>query len=188
MGHGASDLYSQRRLEGKTDFDEFRFGGWRGFGFVEQRTDEFRNIFNYIQHKAQKVVEDGYPEKARILLDEMSKDSRLFMRRVCVTSSGDHLYHNIPILSFIEPALFVRTLLTQHPANQRYILITLKVRYEDGGLNRDLKQERPWLASVRAKLLAAGEGMTGIAKYRLLSCVRDEFDSDLGRGPVKESG
>jgi hypothetical protein len=63
---------------------------------------------------------------------------------------------------------------------QRTVLIALKGRYEDGRIDHELAQERPWVERVRTLLDAAASSMSPISKYRLRQSVKYGLDEALG--------
>jgi hypothetical protein len=163
------ELYKRKLLARDVDaFSEIRFGGYGGLGIHENKTDEYREIFAYLQQRGKQALEDSYPNKGIVLLNEMKSDPSLFFRRVCLTNSEDNIYCRVPILASIDSDAFVSSFLGLLPAHQRTVMMALNSRYEHGALDRDLASEKDWLRSVTSKLVEKAAAMSEIGKYRLL--------------------
>ena len=59
---------------------------------IENQSDEYREIFAYLQQRGKQAYEESFPGKGAALLDEMKSDPSLFFRRVCLTNSDDNIY------------------------------------------------------------------------------------------------
>jgi hypothetical protein len=162
--------------------DDVRFGGYGGLAVQENETPEYRELFAYLQQKMKQAAENTYPERGLALLKEMASDPQLYFRRVCLTNSADNLYYEIPILASIDPDVFVSSLLSQHPAHQRIIMMAFKSRYAHGSLGRELAPERPWLATVCSHLVKRAHALPPIGKYRLLSEIESSMVPALNAG------
>jgi KAP family P-loop domain len=173
------DQLAAGRLGDPSQLTELRFSGYGGLGIQQSDTHEYKRLFIYLTGKAQHALERTYPEKAAALLAEMKENPRLFFTRICATNSDENLYYRTPILPFIDPDKFVDTVLDQHPADQRTILMAFKGRYESGELNGDLASEKDWLISVRTKFGERADSLPPVGKYRLLETVRSNFPQKL---------
>jgi hypothetical protein len=173
-------LYERNVLASDIDaFSEIRFGGYGGLGICENETDEYRELFAYLQNKGRQALEESYPSKGIALLYEMKVDPTLFFRRVCLTNNDDNIYYRVPILASINPDTFVVSFLDLHPAHQRTVMMALRSRYEHSALERELASEKDWLHSIISKLKERATGMSEIGRYRLLKNIESNLASFL---------
>src|SRR5262249_34116120 len=103
------DLYARGRLEALPirGSDEVLFGGgYGGLVVQEANTQEFQELYKYLEEKRKEARKAKYPEAAVALLKEMETDPHLYRRRLCLTNSDDNWYYRISILSFIDPGTF----------------------------------------------------------------------------------
>lgn len=168
-----NDLYSRKSsLLGKEILADGIFGGgYDGYAFHEKNTPEFERIFDYFKSVCDKADRDSHIIKAEALLHTMAIDPDLYFQQLCPTGSQENVYAYIPILPVIEPKIFVETFLAQHPASQRTIMEAFKSRYETGSLSRDLRDELPWLRSVRDLLINVAVDLHPISKQRVSSLI-----------------
>ncbi len=148
------DVYREKRLESTPlgDLRDVRFSGYGGLSMHEADTPEYRELFYYLMDSRKKADVDRYPQHVDELLRELQLDPDLYVRRLCVPSSGDSIYCRIPILASIDPQVFVDLVLQQIPSRQHVIMMAFKGRYEHGQLQRELAAEAPSLQGVRDKL------------------------------------
>ncbi len=174
------DLYEAGRIDTSViDSRELHFNGYAGLAFVDSESTEFGELKKYLVQVADRAVKKSYPKLGLQLLKEMEADPDLYLRHVCLTNSPDNLYHNVPILASIDPDEFVKTLLSLHPSKQRTIFRAFGMRYEYGGLERDLALEKPWLKIVEQQLITEAKVMSPIGKFRLLTTVRNNITRAL---------
>jgi len=162
------DLRASGRLEPVpvSRSDDFRHSAYDGLGIQEASTADYKELFNYLKVARHRATEDRFPSQSVELLKEMEIDPYLFLRRLCVTNSEDNIYCRVPILAAIDPEVFVDRMLAQSPSHQRTIMSAFTQRYDHGQLERDLPTEKPWLASIREKLLARTASMSAIGRFR----------------------
>jgi hypothetical protein len=163
------DLYCQKKLDPipLLDYQDFDIHSYGGLGVREAATTEFRDAFEYLKGKRHLAGIDLYPVQGETLLKELARDPNLYYRQLCVTNSDDNIYCRVPILSAIDPSLFVKNVLEQTPSNQRLIMSAFKGRYEHGSLGRDLSIEKPWLKSVRDLFDVASTSKSIMGKYQI---------------------
>ena len=76
-------------------------------------------------------------------------------------------YVKAPVLATINVDEFVDSFLGLYPSKQHTVMMALKGRYEGGQLDRDLKDEKPWIKSVRDTLRKRMAKLSPISQYRL---------------------
>jgi hypothetical protein len=172
------DLYARGKLESvsRGEMHEYYSGGHDGLGIHEHETDDYQEVYRHLKEKRVQADQARYPMQAADLMIEMETDPGLFFRRLNLTNSADNRFYDVPILVEISPDDFVSSVLKQHPAAQRTILMTFKGRYELDALSGKLADERPWLRAVRSKMLSAAEGMPPMAKHRISQYVLWNLD------------
>lgn len=163
------DLYEAQRLPvlRLEEIDEIRLSGWGGLGIHEAETDEFKELFLHLKLALKKTAEDTFAVQASNLLSEMKEDAQKFLRRLCWTGDGGEQQIKDPVLAKIGVHEFVEAVIGLHPMEQRFALIALEGRYEHGTLDRELKEEKPWIIEVRNVLLARSKNLNPIAKFRI---------------------
>ncbi|WP_316228649.1 P-loop NTPase fold protein [Bradyrhizobium sp. SZCCHNR1045] len=163
------DLYAAKRLElpPAGDFSEVRFQGWGGLGIYEHETPEYKKLFEYLSTTMQRSVEDTYPAKAIQLLAEMRSDVDSFYRKLSLSHADTSQYVRVPVLSKMPIADFVNAFLDLHPSAQRIAMMALKGRYQYGRLEQELKEEKPWIASVHDVLMKRLPELSTISQHRL---------------------
>jgi KAP family P-loop domain len=180
-----NDMYAQKRLGplAPDDPGEMRVGAYGGLGIHENETTDFREILQYLRQRQRQAAEGTYPAEASSLLAKMRSDPPGFLRQICIVGNDAGRYAKTPILAFVDPGEFVTSLLKLHPERQRIVLTALALRYENGRLDQDLPQERPWLIAVRDTLIAQSAKMAPISRYRVhwhienyISAILDEDD------------
>lgn len=163
--------------------DDMSFRAWRGLGFQEAQTEEFKEVFEHLRAKQAQVLEDSYPEKAKRLLSEMKSDVGLFFRRLCPTNNADNIYASIPILQFLKPEEFVDQLLSIPRGQQLTVFTMFKARYDFIQVIPQLKLELPWLREVDEILKERVSAMPPVARYALTMWAKDTIKSVLEKNP-----
>ncbi|MBL4691788.1 MAG: hypothetical protein JKY92_00465 [Magnetovibrio sp.] len=164
------DLFQDNKLE--TDNNEFaslnrNMGGYGGLCFREKQSDEYQELISYLCTRQDEALEDSYPEKAKILMQEMHDDTDLFFQRLCINNTVNQLYYEIPILSYIEPDDFVDQLLSLPQDQQLTVISVFKQRYEHTGFVEKLRDEIPWLNKVSVILRNKASKMDAIPKHAI---------------------
>ncbi|WP_333622183.1 P-loop NTPase fold protein [Stenotrophomonas indicatrix] len=173
--HGALEPLDPRR----PDFD-LEFNSYGGLGFYEAASADTKKFYDYMNGRRGAAFNDLQPALAEDLIKNLKTDVRLFLRRICQTNHEENEFFDIPILASLDVPRFVAAFLELHPATQRTAMLALKMRYERGRLDGDLKDERPWATAVREQILAASEAMSPISKDRLQRLVAYGLDGALG--------
>lgn len=163
------DLYAAKKLpvSPPSELRETRFDGWGGLGIHEHTSPEYKELFSYLVDALRRTAEDTYPVYASDLLTCMKTDVQKFLRQLCWTQEGGNEFVNAPVLAKLDVNEFVAAFLALHPNDQHFVMITLKGRYESGQLEGDLKDEKPWITSVRDTFEAKMPGLSVISRYRL---------------------
>jgi len=138
-----------------------------GLGFMERETKAFNAVAKHLAELEQKAAEDQYPAKSHALLEEMSRDTDLFVRRLVISNSEDNIYAEVPILPCLVPGEFVHRLLSLTPDRRRTVLVAFSARYSHLYATPKLVAELPWLEHVKALLEKEIAGMPAISKYAL---------------------
>jgi len=161
------DLYSAKKLPGPSgDSSELRFQGWAGLGICEHDTTEYKELYEYLTAMMQRVVLDGYPDKAKQLLSDMSSNVDYFYRQISLSHADASDYVRAPVLAKMPVEEFVDALFALHPSAQRLALMALKGRYEYGRLEQALKEEKPWIVAVHAVIQKRLPQLSAISRRR----------------------
>ena len=188
------DLYARGRLEPldrHQGYFDMAFDAYDGLVIHEAKSAEYGQLRDYLNKKRRAVEVARRPAIAEELLANMRDDPNLFLRRVCLTNHEDNEFYDIPILASLDPARFVTVFLGLSPRGQRSAMVALKSRYEQGRIDGELLDERPWAIKVRNQILAASEAMSPISKDRLRGLLVHALDGVLGvagQGEVEVNG
>jgi len=175
-------LYDQGLLEPierQHDGFDINFDSYGGLGYMEASSAEFRDLSEYLSQKRHAAAVDRRPAIAKDLLTLMLEDPGQFLRRICLTNHEDNEFYDIPVLATLDVRKFVDAFLSLHPEKQRTVMLALKMRYQDGLIDRYLANERSWATEVRDQLRAASAAMSPVSKDRLHGLVAYGFDETL---------
>ena len=163
------ELYQAKKLQVDfpETFSEVRFDGYGGLGIHENKTAEYKELFNCLQTAKQKAFEDTYAIKASTLLDDLKRDVQQFYRRLCYSGHHTGEYANIPVLARLDADRFLDVLLSLHPSDQHVAMMALKARFEHGRLKRELPDEKPWLQKIRDGLRGRARCMKPMSRHRV---------------------
>lgn len=134
-------------LESEDDDIFSRTQSWAGLAFYEKGTQDFIEICEYIELKIEHQILNQYPLVAKELLEDIVSDANSFQQKIHSTNSKSK-FRNHPVLSYIDPAEFVNSLLSISLENRRAVVLALSSRYKNLGLNDDLLPEQGWLQEV----------------------------------------
>ncbi|WP_329837282.1 P-loop NTPase fold protein [Stenotrophomonas geniculata] len=175
-------LYDQGLLEPierQHDRFDISFDSYGGLGYMEASSAEFRGLSEYLNQKRHAAAVDRRPAIAKDLLTLMVDAPGQFLRRICLTNHEDNEFYDIPVLVALDVRKFVDAFLSLHPEKQRTVMLALKMRYQDGMIDRYLASERPWATEVRDQLRAASAAMSPVSKDRLQGVVAYGLDEAL---------
>ncbi|MCA1492000.1 hypothetical protein I6F11_13815 [Ensifer sp. NBAIM29] len=187
INHSAEDVLAECKalLDHLTEIDKLplldedgfgRRSGWGGLGFSENSTAHFGEVYNYYLQRIADFKRKKYPEEANKILDLMSKNVNAFFRSLCVNNVEHSPYHDVPILKYIHPELFVESLLGLTGMSQASVFSTLKERYSHGAFARELSSEREWLQDVVAILREATPKMRVASRDRLSTLISRDLE------------
>jgi hypothetical protein len=179
------DLRNAGRL---SDDDVDRFGdrmqSWEGLGFFESESREFKEIRDYLYSSIAEAFKRSLPVRGLQLLELMKKDAQAFFRELCLNNVTASPFFDAPILASIEPDVFVREVLTLHPAAQSSVFAMFQGRYNGGQLNANLQPEKAWLANVKKEFEKRMSSLRPMSKNRLKNRIGHSMDPFLLDGPV----
>ncbi|WP_407970529.1 P-loop NTPase fold protein [Burkholderia pyrrocinia] len=145
--------------------------GWGGLGWRAPDNAQFGQLLSYAKDRIATAAENKYPADALELLNVMDKDTWSFSQDLTI-HNGPSRYYDVPILSYIDPNLFVRRVAALHPRQLQYIPGTLKERYSSGHAQTKLRVEYRWLIQVARELGEEMERRKGKISGVLLGYVR----------------
>lgn len=163
------DVYEAKTLEFPPpgEFNETHFQGWGGLGIHQHEAAEWKELFRYLKATIERAFEDTYPQKAIDLLSEMTADTQSFYRHVSLVHDAAEQYIREPVMAKLDVKKFVDAYLSLRPDAQHVVMMAIKGRYEHGQLDRELKDELPWIKAIREELQTHAPDLTAIARYRL---------------------
>lgn len=165
------DLFERKLL--KPTVDRFssndRLDSYAGLGVYENNTEEFRELFSYLNKKQIEMAEQQLPSEAKYVLNLIAKGNDEFSKEACLPPDmkGGGNYYNKEVMAKIVPDEFVSTLLKLHPIRQKYVLLALNTRYAHGHLERNLPNEKPWVEAVKEAIEKTRQNKNPSEAYRL---------------------
>jgi hypothetical protein len=139
-----------------------------GIGYWVTRDYEalFNDVFRHLVDARIKAFEEEFPARAKELLRILERDGQEFFEHVCVTHSGKSQYAMVPILTAIEPEVFVASWMGSPKENWHWICDALNERYKVP-TNSEIKVEAEWIKAVVNLLGREAEKASGFAKVRI---------------------
>jgi DNA polymerase III delta prime subunit len=177
--HYIDDLYEKDQIEPFSPEDKvyiYSSGSHAGLSFHEIKTEEFKELFAYLDDKQRLTEHNRRPEKAKELLRTMSEDPPLFSRRINPSWGDENGFYKIPIFASIPCQEFCKVLLSLHPAERRYVLQHFQERYRYDKHN-NLSEERPWAKNVYDILKGESDKMSPISQHLM----QREIDAAFGK-------
>jgi hypothetical protein len=167
------DIDAQGRIPPDIDEDEAEghHGYWKQHGFMEKDTDQFKEVASYYASMREKVSLTRYLGIALELSRKMLSDPTEFLRDLCHNQYRSSPYAKRPVLAAIPSAYFAELVSVADSHAQTSALETLNLRYETGGLDRDLRLEKQWLIDMSNHLRVKAEASMPMTKYRLLNAI-----------------
>ncbi len=148
---------------------EYNREDYAGLGYSSRDTEEFKELLEYVKVKKANLLYAGFPDRAKELLTLMKTDSRFFMRKLILNNHKDNEYYQTPILSYIDPKLFVENLVLLNHDDRYNIACIFQTRYEFNQINPKLIDEISWLKNVRDLLSNEMEQRIGKISWVSLS-------------------
>lgn len=141
--------------------------GGHGFWIENEYYEYIQNIKNYLTEQMSESLKNKYPEFNKEILDALKNDGDNFRKLVCVSYEGAGKYSNMDLLPSIPAEEFVNAWLSSKHSNWQVIALSLKLRYDAGQLENDLKSEKPWFSQVKNELTLRADELSGFQKYRI---------------------
>ncbi|MEA5582076.1 P-loop NTPase fold protein [Nodularia harveyana UHCC-0300] len=135
------------------------FGDYMGLSFSNKDSPEFKDFENYIKQCQEQVRLQNMPNEANKLLDIIQNNITKFPSILCITASSnldiaEEKYHDYPILKYLSPKEFLKTVLMLSNENKSYIFSCIKQRYSVKYIAEKLIDELYFLKEVQKLLLA----------------------------------
>jgi KAP family P-loop domain len=165
------NLLSPATIDEITYHDSYEYNreAYAGLGYSSRDTDEFKELLEYVKAQKTDLLYASFPDRANELLTLMKVDLRFFMRRLILNNHKDNEYYQTPILTYIDPNLFVKELMLLNHDERYNIAHTFKERYKFDQMNPKLIDEILWLKNVRDLLSNEMERRIGQISWVSLS-------------------
>lgn len=144
----------------------------------------FSALCDHLDNAQQIALEATYPEHATNILDRLRDDQSSLLSLISTTNSGQGLLANIPVMKEILPKEFVDAWLGGSRSSWRSITIALDCRYGYKQLERNLRDEIPWLLELKTELdrrINSEHGLAALRLRRIRPEVFDTIQEDLSR-------
>ena len=150
-------------------FDDLRDGSFRGLGFSQRETAEFKELQLYVAEQREKAEQDRYTDQAKDLIELMKANQSEFVNQIAYHNDGTARYANRPVLNGIDPKEFADSMIGLEPTGFRQVLLGLDARYDMGKLaqGRELESEHDWVNALEKTLLGKASAMGTFARERI---------------------
>lgn len=122
---------------------------WRGFGFLDRDSDEFKLIIEHIKIAQKKRFYESIPEFALKFSDELQRGNLSFVSELCHSNNRQLNLHNVPFLHLVSPEVFIESYRKLDPIIMRKLAFSLRDRYSDRDARTRLTEEYNWLISLK---------------------------------------
>ncbi|EKB8452411.1 NTPase KAP, partial [Salmonella enterica] len=122
---------------------------WRGFGFLDRDSDEFKLIIEYIKIAKKKRFDESIPEFALQFRDELQRGDLSFVSEFSHSNNRQLNLHNVPFLHLVPPEIFIESYRKLDPVIMKKLAFSLRNRYSDGDARTRLTEEYNWLISLK---------------------------------------
>lgn len=127
------------------------WNNYAGLSYQESESDDFKKLASYFAEKRNQARVNQYPALGEEILADMRKNADIFSK-IALQRESPGPYLRIPVLATIKPSKFAQTWVDMEPSAQKDVAVALNVRYESGGLSRELEAERSWLQTVKTEV------------------------------------
>ncbi|EPU9419777.1 P-loop NTPase fold protein [Escherichia coli] len=148
-----NNYYNRLRAEdihkeyAQTHYNELR--AWRGFGFLDRDSDEFKLIIEHIEIAKKKRFDESIPEFALQFSDELQRGNLSFVSELSHSNNRQLNLHNVPFLHLVPPEVFIESYRKLDPVLMRKLAFSLRNRYSDGDARTRLTEEYNWLINLK---------------------------------------
>lgn len=122
--------------------------GYAGMGFHDVNSDHFLRFLEESRRISKVAVGESYPGQSEAILQLMKEDTEDFASRLVHNNYKAAEFVGVPILSFINPADFVRAIASLNNEQMRVVSYVFKDRYQTRHYMFDLVPESTWLNEV----------------------------------------
>jgi len=141
-------------------------GGY-GYWISDSTRPYFETIFKHVDHARHLALEATYPDHAAEVLRMLKEEPSSIFHTISPTAHRTNTLAHIPILVQIPAKSFVDAWLSGPRNGWRQTTMALDNRYEHGQLDRQLRDERPWLVEVEGEMNARIDAASGLDAFRL---------------------
>jgi KAP family P-loop domain len=150
--------------------------GWGGYAYVGLETAEFIELRLYFDNTIRAETNRHLPERAKELLEVMRNDDQKYFRMLCVNAVEEGPYWDVPVLAYLDPALFVDVVLALKPKSINTVFLAFRERYERHRHDTVLAKELEWLRTVRTDFDSKISGLGQLSKYRIGNMIKNNID------------
>ncbi|TCB17302.1 P-loop NTPase fold protein [Acinetobacter sp. ANC 5045] len=140
---------------------------WGGYSYLGYSQDSVKSFIEESIEKIKEFKNSRIKEEADELFKLLNENSNLFIRKICLTTSSDNIYYNVPVLCEIPPEKFSNTLVELKFDDVKKVLSALDRRYGVKPIAEDILVEKEWLNKVLEHLTYIANQKTGIEKYSI---------------------
>ena len=152
---------------------------YEGKGYSANDTQEFKEVLTYLNTKEIGYRTIVYKTESEELLVDLINNPDLFYEKLGLSNSKNNLFYKTPILTEIEPAKLVETLLNVKNSDLRTISYAFSRRYEINQFHESLMSELEWLKNVVTELNIAIQSRKGKISSITLNFVLEKIKKSI---------
>ncbi|WP_129959506.1 P-loop NTPase fold protein [Escherichia coli] len=148
-----NNYYNRLRAEdvhkeyAQTHYNELR--AWRGLGFLDRDSDDFKLIIEHIKIERKKRFDDSILEFALQFRDELQRGKLSLLSELSHSNNRQLNLHDVPFLHLVPADVFIESYRKLDPVIMRKLAFSLRSRYSDADARTRLIEEYNWLINLK---------------------------------------
>ncbi|ECJ3119027.1 NTPase KAP, partial [Salmonella enterica] len=148
-----NNYYNRLRAEdvhkeyAQTHYNELR--AWRGLGFLDRDSDDFKLIIEHIKIERKKRFDDSISEFALQFRDELQRGKLSLLSELSHSNNRQLNLHDVPFLHLVPADVFIESYRKLDPVIMRKLAFSLRSRYSDADARTRLIEEYNWLINLK---------------------------------------
>ena len=126
--------------------------GWYGMQYRGIGMPEFTELLKFATTILSEILKNQLPDSAIEVIEALKSSLSDFEDLITVTRSGSNKFIEVPILKYIPPDEFVKTIIKMHNSDLRYIGDILLKRYSSNDIRKELIDELEWIQHIKELL------------------------------------
>ena len=135
------------------EYTQWRYNeltAWRGFGFLDRDSEDFKLILEHIKVAKKKRFESSIAEYSAQFHDELQRGDLTFLSELSQSDKRELSLYNVPFLHVISPNTFIESYKKLDPIIMKKLAFSLRERYSDDYTRNKLTKEYNWLIKLKS--------------------------------------